>query len=69
MSKPTKLESDPGDLAALAHQLNNSLLVIMGNLDLLSAEIDDPDRLELLQDALAASQEAAELVERLRDLE
>lgn len=69
MSNPSKLESEPGALAAVAHQLNNSLLVIMGNLDLLSADIEDPAQLELLQDALTASQEAAELVERLRQFE
>lgn len=67
MSNPPKLESELGALPAVAHQLNNALLVIMGNLDLLCADLEDPEQLELLQDALAASQDAAELVERLRD--
>ncbi|TCP44138.1 ATP-binding protein [Rhodovulum marinum] len=45
----------------VAHDFNNILAVIMGNLQLLREEIDDPDRRAMIDASLEASRSGAEL--------
>jgi signal transduction histidine kinase/ActR/RegA family two-component response regulator len=50
----------------LAHDFNNHLGIIIGNLDLLGEETrDDPERKELIEDALSAALNGADLTRRL----
>jgi PAS domain S-box-containing protein len=50
----------------LAHDFNNLLAIIIGNLDLLSAStIDDPEKEELIRDAVGAALSGSELTRRL----
>jgi hypothetical protein len=51
----------------IAHLLNNDLCVIFGNLELLQADPDLPASLEqLIADALARAEAAADKIEKLR---
>ncbi|WP_170941108.1 ATP-binding protein [Antarctobacter heliothermus] len=56
-----KLESIGKLTGGVAHDFNNILAVIMGNLELLREEIDDPTKRELIDAGLEASHRGAEL--------
>ena len=48
------------------HTMNNHLMVILGNLELLNAEVSDPSLQVSISDALSATEKAIDLVEALR---
>lgn len=56
-----KLESIGKLTGGVAHDFNNILAVIMGNLELLREEVDDPTQRSLIDAGLEASQRGAEL--------
>lgn len=60
-----RMESIGNLTGGIAHDFNNILTVIMGNLDLLHAEISEPSNLELLDDARDAADMGARLTKRL----
>ncbi len=66
MQQAAKMEA-MGELAgSVAHDFNNRLTVILGNLELLEEELDDGgDAAQLLADARYAAENSAELAKRL----
>ncbi len=60
-----RMESIGNLTGGIAHDFNNILTVIMGNLDLLSTEIEKPDNIEMLDDARDAAEMGARLTRRL----
>jgi PAS domain S-box-containing protein len=60
-----RMESIGNLTGGIAHDFNNILTVIMGNLDLLHDEIDDPENVELLEDAQGAAEMGTRLTSRL----
>ncbi len=66
LSHAQRMEAVGHLTGGMAHDFNNLLTVIIGNLDLLEAEIaDKPDALELVDMALQASLRGAELTRQL----
>jgi two-component system cell cycle sensor histidine kinase/response regulator CckA len=63
--KAARLSSLSVLAGALSHDLNNSLAVVLGNLDLLSEAPDAPDRGELLRDIRMGAEAALALASRL----
>ena len=49
----------------LAHDFNNALAVVLGNLELVTDRVHDPELREMLEDIRAAASSAAQLAQRL----
>ncbi|OED39981.1 hypothetical protein AB833_13090 [Chromatiales bacterium (ex Bugula neritina AB1)] len=60
-----RFESIGNLTGGIAHDFNNILTVVMGNLELLSSEVRNPDNLELLEEAREAAEMGARLTRRL----
>lgn len=54
------------DNGTAIHTMNNHLMVILGNLELLRAEVADPNLHVPIEDAMDATEKAIDLVQSLR---
>ena len=55
------------DKRTAIHTMNNHLMVILGNLELLDAELSDPLLQSSVEDAMKAAEQAIELMAEFRD--
>lgn len=55
------------DKRTAIHTMNNHLMVILGNLELLGAELTDPVLQTSVDDAMKAAEQAIELMVELRE--
>ncbi|MFK7992495.1 MAG: PAS domain S-box protein [Granulosicoccus sp.] len=65
VSQAQKMESIGQLTGGIAHDFNNLLTIISGNLELLNEMITATDQLELVDEALSASERGADLTNRL----
>ncbi len=65
ISQAQKMESIGQLTGGIAHDFNNLLTVITGNLELLDMSLTAPHQLELVSEALSASERGADLTHRL----
>ncbi len=60
-----KMEAVGQLTGGIAHDVNNTLMVIIANLELLAADLTDPDQRELANEAQEAAQDGAKLAAQL----
>ena len=60
-----KMEAVGQLTGGIAHDFNNLLTVVLGNLELLDMQLEDPDQRDLLREAQDATEMGARLTERL----
>ncbi|GHA58483.1 hypothetical protein GCM10008927_25150 [Amylibacter ulvae] len=65
LNQTQKMEAIGTLTGGIAHDFNNLLAIIMGNLELLKDEVNNPEHKQLIQNGMEASQRGAELTRNM----